>query len=225
MPGDLSHGIYAVSEAVELTGISAPRIRRWFRGYETGTPSKRHRMPPVITGGSRELDGQLQLSFLDLIEIRLIEQFLQYGVPWRELRRAASVGTELLGSKHPFTSLKFRTDGRRMFADIAESGSDGHLLQLRDRQQVFRSVVEPALVGVEFDAKQAVRWWPLGERKSVVIDPVRAFGKPIVHQSGVPVRILTMHAQSHGVEETSSWYCVTAKEVKDALAFSRSIAA
>lgn len=221
----VGQGVYGVTEASSLTGVSSPRIRRWFRGYEEGLMDSPRRIPPVLRGDSREIDGHLQLSFLDLIEIRLIDRFLGYGVPWRELRRAAAVGTELLSSAHPFTSLKFKTDGRRMFADVAVSATDSGLIQLRDQQRVFRSVIEPVLVDVEFDATQAVRWWPLGERRNVVIDPRRAFGRPIVAKSGVPVQVLAAHAEVHGTAETSDWYCVGVSEVRDAVRFSKKFAA
>lgn len=225
MNGVLGQGVYSVSEASRLTEVSAPRIRRWFKGYRYRASSRDRSMPPVVPSGEREIDGQLQLSFLDLIEIRLIEQFLKYGVGWLELRAAASTGAQLLQTDHPFSALKFKTDGRRMFAELDGSAQNHRLLLLRDRQQVFLEVVGPALLDIEFDAAQAIRWWPLGDRRRIVIDPNRCFGKPVGARSGVPAAVLAGYASIHGVKDASSWYGVDAAEVKDSLTFIKRYAA
>jgi uncharacterized protein (DUF433 family) len=171
------------------------------------------------------VDGHLQLAFLDLIEIRVIDGFLGFGVGWKELRHAASEGAMLLRTSHPFASFRFKTDGHRIFADIDIEPKDRRLIQLRGRQHVFREVVGPLLKGVEFDGRQAIRWWPIGEKRRVVIDPQRAFGKPIGASSGVPVTVLATYAARHGVHEAASWYDVDPTEVRDAITFTRRAAA
>lgn len=223
-PG-LGQGVYGVQEAAALTGVSARRIRRWHEGYAFGPETRRRKMPPVVAAEARHFDGILQLSFLDLIEIRLIEQFLRFGVGWKELRYAARAGAQLLETSHPFASMRFKTDGRRIFADIKAPGSAQELLHLRSRQQVFRSVIEPALKGVQFDTSRAIRWWPMGSSHRVVIDPLICFGKPIGSTSGVPVAILASHGARHGESATARWYGVDPAEVRDAMRFSERIAA
>jgi uncharacterized protein (DUF433 family) len=217
-------GVYSVQEASRLTRVAPRRVRRWFEGYEFPSSAGARRMPPVVVGDSRSVEGHLQLSFLDLIEIRLIAQFLEFGVGWKEMRRAAQVGRELLATEHPFASCKFKTDGRSVFADIG-GPTDSKLIQLRDRQQVFRKVIEPALLGVEFDASKAARWWPLGERASIVIDPARCFGRAVGARSGVPAEILAGYAERFGVADASSWYAASASEVRDAVKFAKRFAA
>ncbi|MFN0010929.1 MAG: hypothetical protein ACKVS8_04710 [Phycisphaerales bacterium] len=225
MAAGLGEGVYSVQEASALSGVSPRRIRRWHEGYTFGPLDRRHRMPPVVAVQPRHFDGVLQLSFLDLIEIRLIEEFLKFGVSWKELRHAARAGAELLKTDYPFASMKFKTDGRQIFADIKANGRARELVHIRKRQQVFRSVIEPALRGVQFDSSRAVRWWPLGTTGRVVIDPLVCFGKPVGSRSGVPVAILASHAARHGVPTTVRWYGVDSQEVQDALRFSERIAA
>jgi Phage integrase family len=61
------------------------------------------------------------------------------------------------------------------------------LVDLRRRQNVFHRIVEPSLHDLEFEADALARWFPLGRsRGSIVIDPARAFGRPIVSSGGVP---------------------------------------
>lgn len=221
----LGQGVYSVREASALTGVSSRRVRRWFKGYEFASKTGKHSMPPVVTVESREVDGQLQLSFLDLIEIRLIDKFVTCGVGWRELRSAAVKGAQLLKSPHPFASLKFRSDGRRMFADLQSADGHSDIVQLRDSQQFFKSIISPVLLDVEFDATQAIRWWPLGKKREIFIDPKIGFGKPVTAHSGVPVEILGAYAKRYGVIAASNWYRVRPTEAKDAVVFVNKLAA
>ncbi|MGH7131067.1 MAG: hypothetical protein ACREJO_03885 [Phycisphaerales bacterium] len=185
-------------------------------------------MPPVIPGNERDVDGHLQLSFLDLIEIRLIEQFLEFGVGWRELRRTAKVGAEILGTSQPFARFEFRTDGRAIFAKVAEETGDKLLVQLSQRQSVFPEVIEPALRDVQFENGNsgiAARWWPLGQARRVVIDPTRSFGKPVGAESGVPAVLLARYARAHGTKAAAEWFEVDSREVRDSVTFVRRFAA
>lgn len=221
----IGKGVYSVREAARLTGVTPGRIRRWFSGYDFETKQGHRRMPPVVPDDDRVVDGVLQLSFLDLVEIRVIDGFLGLGVPWRELRRSASVGAEMWATRHPFASLRFKTNGRRIFAKVHDQTGSETLLELSSRQHVFAQIVEMGLRGVEFDGNSAVRWWPLGERRHIVIDPRRSFGKPIASISGVPAAILASHAERNGVEATCNWYEVRAAEVRDAERFVKKFAA
>jgi uncharacterized protein (DUF433 family) len=71
---------------------------------------------------------------------------------------------------------------------------------------------------------EITRWWPLGHRRMVVVDPQRAFGAPIVVNSGIPTATLALAAGREGSpREVTRWYPVTEREVRDAIAFERSL--
>src|ERR1041384_3418994 len=89
----LGRGIYAVSEAAQLTGVRPSRIRRWFRGYEYRYKGETRTSPPAVRGDYPP-GRQLQLSFFDMTEMRVIDAFLRFGVGWGEVRRAAEVAVE-----------------------------------------------------------------------------------------------------------------------------------
>src|SRR3546814_15438946 len=55
------------------------------------------------------------------------------------------------------------------------------------------------LKGIEFSPNDApVRWWPMGKRSHIVIDPLRAFGQPITNGEGVPTTILAEAVVAEG---------------------------
>jgi hypothetical protein len=213
----IGQGIYSVSEASAMLSVSHGRIRRWMRGYDYRSTSGNRSLPPVVPGNRFVFDGALQLTFLDLIEIRLINRFLEFGLKWSEIRRASRNGAELLSTTHPFASFKFRTDGRRIFADVGGRTKNGQLVEIANRQTVFRGIVEPTLRDVVFEDGLASSWWPLGRRHRVVVDPKRAFGKPIGATSGVPIVVLANYAERFGRSAAVAWYEVDAAEVRDAV--------
>lgn len=70
----------------------------------------------------------------------------------------------------PFSSQKFRTDGKTIFIEKLEGIQEPTLFDLKRRQAVFRTIVAPSLKDLEFDASAVARWYPLGiARKSVVL--------------------------------------------------------
>ena len=119
----LDIGLYSVPEAARLTGVSPGRIRRWLRGYRFRTPSGEARVsPPVWERDLADFDA-LVLTFRDLIEIRYVDAFIEQGVSWATLRRSTAKAKELTGNTHPFSSRKFKSDGRLLFMNIAKVGN------------------------------------------------------------------------------------------------------
>lgn len=186
----LGRGIYAVPEAARLTGVSTQRIRRWVIGYTYRSGEKELSSSPVWKHDVPAIDGSLALSFRDLIEIQFIDRFLQHGVKWKALRTAASLAAEIIESSHPFSTKRFKTDGRSIFLEIAEESHEPSLLDLVRRQYNIYDFVEPFLFdSLEFDLSGGPeRWHPLYPNRRVVVDPQIAFGQPTVE--GIPTYIV-----------------------------------
>ena len=104
---------------------------------------------------------------------------------------------------------------------------EGELVDLKRRQGVFRAVVEPSLRDLEFDADVVARWFPLGMgRRSIVIDPARAFGRPVAAEAGVPTEVLAGAVAVEGSpEKVARLYEVSPAAVRDALRFEQALAA
>lgn len=218
-------GLYTVKEAEALTGVPAAAIRRWLRGYEYHHHGGRTAMPPVWASDTPATESTFGLSFLDLMEVRFVHAFRKHHVSWNAIREAARRACEIYGSTHPFSMKRFKTDGKRIFAEL-ERERDIQLLDINREQFVFHNVVERSLyVGIEFDDGQAARWFPLYPQKKVVIDPERAFGRPIVDKTGIPAEILAKAAEVEGSIATAArWYDVSVSSVKAAIEFQRRVA-
>lgn len=221
----LGVGIYAIPEAARMTGVSAPRIRRWVRGYQFRTGEALHESPPVWKPDLPTVEGALAVSFRDLMEVRFVQFFLSSGVSWKVLREAASYAAHVVNSGHPFSTYKFKTDGRRIFADfVAECRT---LLDLSARQYTFPEVIDPFLYqGLEFEEGGPARWFPVKGNRTIVIDPAIGFGQPTITPDGVPTAILANAARvERSVSRVAKWYRVPVKAVQAAVEYERQLAA
>ena len=225
----IGKGVYSLAEAERLIKIPRQRISRWTRGYTYRYKGEAHHTPPLIAGDvERPADKGPILSFLDLLEVRFLDAFLVHGVSRKAVRIAALHARELLGRHHPFSTRIFKTDGHSIFAEIVRGTDNKHLLDVVKNQFVFARIISPSLYeGVEFDASNdPQRWWPLGRKHSVVIDPERGFGAPIVAGSGVPTQVLADAVRVEGsIEFVAKWYEVSVREVRDAVLFEKRLAA
>ncbi len=220
----LGKGIYNIPEASALTGVSTGRIRRWLRGYRFRSGSQDHRSPPLWAPQLPDIEGKMALGFLDLLEVRFVDAFLSEGVTWPTLRKAAAKAADLVDSSHPFCTKRFKTDGRHIFAELLDTTGEASLIELTKSQHYFEKIIRPYLKGLEFEADEPARWWPLGTNREVVLDPQRSFGLPIVDKAGIQTAVLAKAVGvNKSVRQVAAWYETDLKAVRDAVEFERQI--
>lgn len=220
-------GLYTVPDASRLTGISPGRIKRWLSGYEYKSSGRTRFSPALWQPQVPKIDGQMALGFLDLIEIQFVDAFRKRGVPWKLLRLAAERAREIFKNKHPFATQRFLTDGIGIFANIQRETGEKLLLDFSRNQYAIEEVISRSLIdAIEFDGGWARRWWPLGRKRQIVIDPKRAFGQPIVVKRGVPTVVLAdAYRVERSLERVSAWFVVDESAVRDAVEYEQNLAA
>jgi len=224
----LGVGIYSVPEAARLTEVSANRIRRWLGGYDFKVKDGSvHKSPALWQGAIRE-GKELSLSFRDLIEVRFVDAFRKHGVSWEVLRLSAQRAAELFQVTHPFSAKRFRTDGKSIFADIVSESGEESLVDLFKNQYGFKKILDPYLYrGLEFSpSDDLLRWWPMGQKRKVVLDPARAFGQPIVSTGYIQTTVLaSAYRAEESFERVANWFGTDARSVRDAVEFEGKLAA
>lgn len=222
----LGKGIYTVPDASRLSRVSPRRIRYWLKGLpseEVSETTDRH----LWQGELGAIDDKIALGFLDLQEVRFIDAFLQAGVTWHLLRTTHGIARIRYGTEHPFCTRRFVTDGSLIIEEIASDPGENAYEEVIQGQRVFPKVIKPFLRELEFAKNdQLVRWWPLGTKRAVVLDPNRQFGQPITARAGVSTDILQAAAKAgQTVEEIADWYEVDVPSVRDAIEFEHGLAA
>jgi len=148
------------------------------------------------------------------------------GLSLQQLRQAHRAAQDLLADERPFSTAAFKTDGRKLYLEFARRTGEPKLIDLLTRQHSFHSVVSPSLNAVEFDSEAAHRWWPEWGGRAIVLDPKRAFGKPILAESGIPTDVLADAYSAEGsYERAAAVFGVKPQDVRAAVKFHQKLAA
>jgi uncharacterized protein (DUF433 family) len=234
----LGRGVYSGTEALRLINfrrqnetsygsVSRQTVVRWLHGYDYQDRSgARHHSNPLWHADYSD-DDAVEVSFRDLIELRFVKAFRDAGLGLQTIRACFERAVEEVKDDRPFSTQRFRTDGKTIFLEITHDVREGELIDLRRRQSLFHRLVAPSLRDLEFGADFVARWFPLGmTRRSIVVDPARAFGRPITKDGSVPAEIVSEAVKIEGSpEKVAKLYGVPLLAVRDAVAFQQQLAA
>lgn len=218
---DYGIGAYTALEAARMVGMSPATLRRWLLGYEHG-----HKTEPALWRPQYfpdEDDGVL-LGFRDLIEARIVNALrcMRIGLP--TIRHCITRAREIVGDERPFSTQEFKTDGRNIFLEITRGLEEPVFINLRNSQGVFKRVVEPSLQDLDFGPAGAERWWLLHGKRTVVADPARSFGQPIIADYGISTARMAEAVEAEGsIERAAKVYEIKPRLIRDALAYEASI--
>jgi uncharacterized protein (DUF433 family) len=218
----LESGIFTVAEAARFIRSSEQKVRGWIAGYP-------RRGEPILQNEIGWLDGKLAFSFTNLMEIRFLAFFAAEGIHLNSLRFMALEARKILKHPHPFaTNTVFKTDGKKIYAEIIERSGDQRLYNLYAKNFEMKPIIERTLrEEIIYDPSGFARQWrPRPEiAPNIIIHPKRAFGQPTLKESGVPVRALIDALKSgESVRAVSKWFEVPEQHVREAEKFDRDLA-
>lgn len=213
-------GAYSLTEAGRLLNVSPTTIRRWLFGYSYDHHGPKTEQSPLWQPQYGVEQEEPLLGFRDLMEARIVRglRAMHIGLPTiRECLRQAS---EIVGDNHPFSTRRFKSDGKRIFLEQMSDDGRSNLFDLKRRQLVFQRVVAPSFLELDFDTEAASRWWLLPKKRTIVVDPARSFGQPIAAEAGVPTARLAQAVKAEGsVKRVAQLFEMRSATVRDALTF------
>jgi uncharacterized protein (DUF433 family) len=229
-PNPLAAGFYTVPEAARLIQVgTSRRIHGWLRGYAG------RGVGPLLTRDFAPLGDTEELSFLDLMEVRFVEQFREAGVKIKSLRIAADALRKELSTNHPFATQRVlivadKADVlvKEVLRQSAEQAGDIRLRSLVSNNFVMYDAIKQSLLpGVEFEGSSglASQWAPrYADFPQITINPKVAFGQPVVPR-GIPTDTLysAYKAEKDNADKVAYWYDVSAADVMDAVRFERAL--
>ena len=199
----LGVGIYSRAEAARLLRLTPQRLGRWVLGYtywlKAGTPRRTHK-PPVVHTDLPMIDGTVALSFLELMELRVVKAFVGKGVPLQRVRVAAQRIADLFQTTHPFAHQRVYTDREQIYVALSDVGIEPDLLQVTGQhassQLIAGGIFDRYLEETDFEETTALagRWFPLGRQVPIVLDPHIAFGAPVIAGTGIRTDVLSLYA-------------------------------
>lgn len=218
---------YTAAYAGRLIGLKPDRVRRWLKGYEYRYAWPEDKSPQIIRKKPvikrHEAMRSPYASFLDLIDLLFVKQFLNNGISLQKIRKALKEAESIV-HEHHYAQRCFFTDGREIYLQIkASNGNAEALLQLLSGGQwVIAEIIKQLAIQIEFHKETgfAERWYPLGKSKQVVIDPNICFGSPTIIGTGIQTdNIFDLYQAENNIDRVSSWLNLEPSRVIEAIEF------
>lgn len=219
---ELGYGIgaYTAHEASRMVGMSQATLRRWLLGYQHDSKQE----PALWQPQYKPDDEGVLLGFRDLVEARIVNALRERRIGLTTIRKCIERARAIVGDERPFSTQHFRTDGKTIFLEITRDIAEPEFIDLRKSQGVFKRVVEPTLQDLDFGPSGAERWWLLHGKKTVVADPARSFGQPILAEHGISTaRVVEVVAAEGSVDQAAKVYEIKPRLIRDALAYEASL--
>lgn len=212
----LGHGVYTPREAARLVGETPQHVFRWTRG---SGPSE-----PLWNARYQFIEDSTEISFLDLIEVRIVAAMRGQGISLQSIRFAIAFAQRTLGIERPLSSRDFKTDGSEILMDAIED--DGEFVSLSKKspgQKVFKKIIEQSLNDLEYENDLVARWRPRGF-ESVIIDPARSFGDPLLDEFSISTGMIYREYQEFGdAKYLSKIYEIPIQVIRVAIRYEESL--
>ena len=218
-------GIYPLPIAARIAQLAPQTARRWVKGYHYPYKGERRHSAPVTYLAQPGTAATRDLTFEELLTLRLVKAFKEKGLGLRTIKKAAEKAATEYEVDNPFITRRFRSDGRSVFLDLDVTGAQRQLVNVLTDQHQFREIVEPSLFrDVVFVGERPREWRPLGQKRSVIITPNRQFGAPHIAGKGVRTDVVADAVRAEGgddkaISAVAEWFGLTETEVRDAMQF------
>ncbi len=195
---------YTFSQAALLVGRRPDTIRRWSVGNPRSYQGQSVFDKPLIEADGVRHDGQLPLSFLNLLELQMLSRYRD-DAALQAIRPALEYAAEALDQARPLLSVDFHVHGGELFTRFAASRASGGELVVnatRGGQVTLAEVVAEATSNIDYDEGTAYRLWLRSRRVPVFVDTRVASGQPITSETGVRIDAIdTRHREGYRDEE------------------------
>ncbi|WP_420458846.1 DUF433 domain-containing protein [Neolewinella sp.] len=214
----IGQGIYTPRDIADILRLPYEQVHRWINVYWDGKLGQEYKH-----SYSWRTDGSQAVSFHTLVEFYLMMLFGEAGVPPRKVMKAHLRLGELYGTPFPFAKGEvlenIRTDEKHIYFQLPE----GEIISLDGSDQLNLDFIRLFFQRLDFDANDlANKFWPMGKDKTIVVDPNRKFGHPLIGDRNIYPETLYGHFQAGDpIPYIAYVYKIEAQEVVDALEFCR----
>ncbi|MDR6807605.1 uncharacterized protein (DUF433 family) [Dyadobacter sp. BE34] len=208
-------GIYTLPDISYILHLPTGKVRKWMHEYWQLRFSS-----SAESGFSHGSGKELVTNFLTLIEFFTFYQLRQEGVSAQKIVKAHQILAKTFRTKYPFAKSSLLTDGER----VLFNGDAGNIIQADETLQInIKEAIEPFCKKVEFNDDDMVkRFYPLGKDHSIVIDPKRQFGQPVIGDTNILAEtIYNLHRGGESIDTISSLYSLTVGQVNDVINYYR----
>ncbi|MGB2623218.1 MAG: DUF433 domain-containing protein [Candidatus Acidiferrum sp.] len=207
---------YGLSEAAVYLKVPYTTLRYWLTGFGKRSPI----IQPVESVPTR-------LSFLNLLECHALAGMRKiYNLKLPKVRSALRKVSEQFPQPHPLISEVFLTDRKDLFIERM-----GQIVNVsRQRNQLSLDFYRMHLERVEVDPKGLFHFFPFviapsaSEPKTIEINPMLGFGKPVIAGTGISTAIIASRFNAREpITSLAEEYGCTPQQIEEAIRWERSI--
>jgi uncharacterized protein (DUF433 family) len=209
----LGIGLYTIPDVANILNLDGTLVQRWLREYWGNRFSSKQ---DNFSSWGRGRDKAVH--FFTLIEFYVFYQLRKQGVSAQNIAKSYEIIRQELDTAFPFANSIILTDGKKIFYS-----KDGDLIINADKSKQinFKSIIEEFCHKIDFDKDAyALRYWPLGKEKNIVVDPRHQLGQPTVKNTNILAETLySMYTSGEKISFISSLYDVPENDVKASIEF------
>jgi len=212
----LGVGIYTSKEISKILRIPTYKVNRWMRDYwdeRFGVEFKETY--------SWKVEDSRAIGFHTLVEFYILTLFADAGVNTKDVLKAHIELTKIYNTPFPFARKdiieNIKTDGKTIFIKLKKGG----ILSLDGKKQFQIKFIEMFFKNLVFDSKNlATKFYPLGKGKSIVVDPERQFGQPVIGSTNIfPEAIYNMYRAGEPKKFIAFTYNLSELEIESAIEY------
>lgn len=210
----LGEGIYTASDAANILKLPYRKINYWFNKYLKMRFEQSANFRYFFT-----VDNSVAVNFYTLIEIYVFYQLKENKISSHKIVDAHNAIAGILNTKYPFAKSEMLVSGGGILFKYGEDiiSADKKL------QYNIKKVIIPFSHKIEFDNNNfAHKYYPLGKKNAVVVNPKNQFGQPIIEGTNIAAQtIIELHESGESIKMISKLYDISQKQVKDAIQFNQ----
>jgi uncharacterized protein (DUF433 family) len=198
-----------------MVGMNANTLKRWLLGYDHDGKQEAELKPQYVAG-----DDGLLLGFRDLVEARIVYALRQKGIGLQTIRICIERARTIVEDDRPFSTSQFKTDGKNIFLEIAKELAEPELIDLEEAPRCVPACRRAKPSGAGLWRKRGRALVVVARQKTAVADPHRAFGQPIIAETGMTTARAAQIVKAEGsIERAAKVYEMPVRLLRDALAY------
>jgi len=173
----LNTGIYIIPDIARIFHLPLDKTRRWLNLYwdKKMVPGEKY------TWGDSKNKAT---SFFTMIEFYIFYQLKELKIPTSKIMETHTFLSEKLNTPYPFATEKIKTDGSELFYLIDEIPVTANI----KHKYPFKEIIEYYFEKIDFNNESiAERYFPLGKKRTIVVDPKHQFGQPTIAGTNILV--------------------------------------
>jgi uncharacterized protein (DUF433 family) len=212
---DLGIGIYTISDISNILNLKYFKVERLLNEYWDKRFSQ-----DLGKKYSWSIGKTKAVSFHTLVEFYIFFQLKESGVSTAQIIKAHSELSKMYQTPFPFAVSSIidsiRCVGKRIVFELK-----GDFINLDATKQFNLKFIQEFAKKIVFDENElAEKFYPLGKKNCVVVNPHNQFGHPVIDNTNIfPETIYSLYKSNESKKFIAASYDLSIKQVDDAISF------